>query len=80
MKSYEGTRVCEISGGPMIYDVPGFALQSEGFTESKLILLTVDRPINRETRNWVKKQQFYLESQKTNKMVDSCPKEPSCLS
>ena len=80
MKSYEGTRVCEISGGPMICDVPGFALQSEGFTESKLILLTVDRPINRETRNWVKKQQFYLESQKTKKMVDSCPKEPSCLS
>ena len=64
----------------MICDVPGFALQSEGFTESKLILLTVDRPINRETRNWVKKQQFYLESQKTKKMVDSCPKEPSCLS
>lgn len=43
MKSYEGTRVCEISGGPMICDVPGFALQSEGFTESKLILLTAQQ-------------------------------------
>lgn len=80
MKSYEGTRVCEISGGPVVCDVPGFALQSEGFTESKLILLTADRSINRETRYCVRKQQFYSESQQTKKTVESCPKGPFSLS
>ena len=39
-----------------------------------------DKPINRETSCWGKEQGLYQESQQTKKMVEQCPKEPSCLS
>ena len=35
--------------------------------------------INQETSFWGKELCLYSESQKTKKMVDLCPKEPSCL-
>ena len=39
-----------------------------------------DRPINWETSCWGKGEWLYSESLKTERIVDSCPKEPYCLS
>ena len=44
-----------------------------------LYCLLNNRPINQETSCWGKEQRLYSESWQTEQMVDSCPKEPSCL-
>ena len=46
-------------------------------TESKFTLLAARQANKSRDELWGKKQQLYLESQQTEKMVDQCPKEPS---
>ena len=45
----------------------------------RLCSLPHDRSITGDMSCQGKEQRLYLESQQTEKMVDLCPKEPSCL-
>lgn len=64
-------------GGSGIFPCPlsaGMSLSSSSYCSMH------DRLINRKASCWVKEQRLYSDRQQTEKMVNLCPKDPSCLS